>query len=140
MSSPQEHRVITTPLSAIRQHCRWCSNEQPKEVRFCSSEACPLHLYRMGVLPAIERRSALKAIHARCIDCVGGSTRDLAECQTDCALNPFRFGRNPNYGDGKRSRARLLISAQKKKIVDHSPVSQSRLAGKVIWSSSMNDL
>lgn len=38
----------------------------------------------------------LKAIRAKCLDCRGGSMRDvrLCTCQ-DCTLHPFRMGKNP---------------------------------------------
>lgn len=39
----------------------------------------------------------MKAIRAKCLDCCCGSAHEvkLCTCQ-DCALHPFRFGRNPN--------------------------------------------
>ncbi len=39
----------------------------------------------------------LKAIRKNCIDCSGGSLKEVGECAVaDCALFPFRFGRNPH--------------------------------------------
>jgi hypothetical protein len=39
----------------------------------------------------------LKAIRKKCIDCSGGSVKEVARCEiTDCALHPFRMGKNPN--------------------------------------------
>jgi len=40
-----------TPLRAIRSKCIDCSGGQPKEVRFCPVEDCPLYLYRFGNNP-----------------------------------------------------------------------------------------
>jgi len=38
----------------------------------------------------------LKAIRAKCLDCCGSSYEvSLCSC-TDCALHPFRLGKNPN--------------------------------------------
>ena len=40
-----------TPVKAIRAKCLDCVGEQPKEVRLCPSENCPLYPYRMGHRP-----------------------------------------------------------------------------------------
>jgi hypothetical protein len=38
----------------------------------------------------------LKAIRKNCIECSGGSVKEVAMCVIpDCALYPFRFGKNP---------------------------------------------
>ena len=40
----------------------------------------------------------VKAIRKKCIDCSGGSLKEVRLCQvTECELYPFRMGRNPNY-------------------------------------------
>jgi hypothetical protein len=80
-------------------------------------------------MPAIQQRSSLKAIRARCLDCVGGSVKDVADCQTACALNAFRFGHNPRYGESKRTKARLQIRAVMKKSTDHRAIWKSTLVG-----------
>lgn len=40
-----------TPLQAIRAKCLDCSNQQPKEVRYCTCTECPLHFFRFGTNP-----------------------------------------------------------------------------------------
>lgn len=40
-----------TPLKAVRAKCLDCSGGQPKEVRLCPCEGCPLWSYRMGFRP-----------------------------------------------------------------------------------------
>ncbi len=40
-----------SPLKAIRAKCLDCSCWQPKEVRLCVHEGCPLHHYRFGKNP-----------------------------------------------------------------------------------------
>ena len=40
-----------TPIKAIRAKCVDCCAGQPKEVRLCSIEKCPLYPYRMGHRP-----------------------------------------------------------------------------------------
>ena len=38
--------------------------------------------------------SPLKAIRKRCIDCAGGSSKQVSECnEKDCSLNEFRTGK-----------------------------------------------
>lgn len=39
----------------------------------------------------------LKAIREKCLDCCCGSSQEVKLCViSDCALYPFRFGKNPN--------------------------------------------
>jgi hypothetical protein len=38
------HEVKKYPAKkAIKMYCRWCSNNQPKEVRLCPSTDCPIY-------------------------------------------------------------------------------------------------
>lgn len=39
-----------TPLAAIRTVCRSCMGNSAQLVADCSSDACPLHPYRSGVI------------------------------------------------------------------------------------------
>ena len=40
--------------------------------------------------------SVLKAIRAKCLDCCCGMPSEVRECPcTDCALHPYRMGKNP---------------------------------------------
>ena len=40
--------------------------------------------------------SPLKAIRAKCLDCVWGQANEVRKCHLeDCELHPFRFGKNP---------------------------------------------
>ena len=43
-----------TPMKAIRAKCLDCTCFQPKEVRLCVIEKCPLYPYRMGHKPKEE--------------------------------------------------------------------------------------
>ena len=44
-----------------------------------------------------RRRSPLRSIREKCIDCCGGNKAEVARCEIQsCALWPFRMGRNPN--------------------------------------------
>ena len=38
----------------------------------------------------------VKAIRARCLDCCGGSAKEVDLCPSKtCSLYPFRYGKNP---------------------------------------------
>jgi len=44
--------------------------------------------------------TTLKAIRRKCLDCMGGSRREVRYCATpDCPLYLFRFGRHPRPED-----------------------------------------
>ena len=47
-----------TPIKAIRAKCIDCCAGQPKEVRLCSIEKCPLYPYRMGHRPKDDNLTA----------------------------------------------------------------------------------
>ncbi len=34
----------------------------------------------------------MAAIRAKCLDCCGGSRKEVAACREKCALNPWRMG------------------------------------------------
>ena len=41
-------------------------------------------------------RTPVKAIRTKCLDCSGGSPKEVRECNIpDCALYPYRLGTNP---------------------------------------------
>ncbi|OGU41037.1 MAG: hypothetical protein A2315_10895 [Ignavibacteria bacterium RIFOXYB2_FULL_35_12] len=40
-----------SPLKSIRKNCLECSNQQPKEVKECHIEDCPLYPFRLGKNP-----------------------------------------------------------------------------------------
>lgn len=44
----------------------------------------------------IQAKTAIKAIRAKCLDCSGGSSKEVRLCPvTDCPLYPYRFGKRP---------------------------------------------
>jgi hypothetical protein len=44
-----------------------------------------------------DKRSPLRSIREKCIDCCAGNKAEVARCQMrTCALWPFRMGHNPN--------------------------------------------
>lgn len=64
----------------------------------------------------------MKAIRAKCLDCCAGQVVEVRECEiTQCALHPYRFGKNPfrtkrEYTPEQReAMAARLASARKTK-------------------------
>ena len=44
-----------------------------------------------------EMLSPMKAIRAKCLECCAGQPKEVRACECDnCALHPFRLGKNPN--------------------------------------------
>lgn len=51
----------------------------------------------------------LVSIRRRCLDCRGGSRKDVRECQfTNCPLHPYRLGRRPPKGTAARTPLRSI--------------------------------
>jgi hypothetical protein len=121
--------MATTPLQSIRRYCLWCSLDQANEVRLCQSPQCGLYPYRLGRMPGTPGQSCLKAIRARCLDCVCWSTKEVAICKTPYVLNPFRIGKNPNYGESGRTKARLIMRERMKKTTDDKPIQRQERVG-----------
>ena len=55
-----------------------------------------------------ERKlTAIKAIRLFCLQCMGGSFAEVADCVTEnCVLYRFRLGRNPNISEATRAKGR----------------------------------
>lgn len=73
--------------------------------------------------------SPVKAIKKHCLDCSGGSKKEVRECIIqDCPLYPFRLGKNPNRKGIKNS----VSTIGKKQIgnVKHKAVLEGSLFGK----------
>lgn len=67
----------------------------------------------------------LKSIRLRCLDCCGYQAKEVRLCScTDCALWPFRFGRNPNV---QMTDARRL-ALEKARLSKKNPVCTASLA------------
>ena len=44
----------------------------------------------------IQVTNPVKAIRKKCLDCSGESSEEVKKCEIEnCALHPFRFGKNP---------------------------------------------
>lgn len=64
-----------------------------------------------------EITNPVKAIRAKCLDCCCNQVKEVELCEmTDCALHPFRFGKNPyrakrEYTEEQLERKRKAIDA-----------------------------
>jgi len=117
-----------TPLKAIRKHCVACVGS-PFEVFRCGGNkclggqgdengVCYFFPYRLG-----KGRPSVKVIRKFCLECMGGSYKDVAECLSPkCYLYEFRFGKNPN-------RAGLIHKGSFKAGVRREFLAQNRLSG-----------
>jgi hypothetical protein len=49
-----------------------------------------------GGLTMEIRLTPVKAIRAKCLDCMGGSSKEVKRCNIpDCSLFPYRLGKRP---------------------------------------------
>jgi len=99
-------------LESIRLHCRQCMGDSLALIRDCVTTECAFHPYRSGEIPAGASRRLLKVIRSFCESCAADG--DVAGCTagksylslSPCPIWPFRSGRNPYYGEGRKERLR----------------------------------
>jgi len=107
-----------TPCEAIRSFCvecvgsvydvHKCGGNRCKNGGSVNNEVCWFYPYRMGM-----GRPSVKTIRKTCLWCMGESEQLVRECWTpECALHPFRMGRNPNITEETRRKRQLLAQAQ----------------------------
>ena len=160
----ERHSAKLPPLQAIRKKCLWCCNGSAHDVAGCPAKACPSWPFRFGHKPTdgiiakqgdtlfypLEWRmtaaefhagphSAVQAIKRKCFDCSGASKSEVRNCGfIDCALHPFRQGRNPNrtYSPGERTRrSEHLAKLKTPEALTEKPVSISDLQAKSTGAS-----
>ena len=116
MSVPKYEGKRLSPLKAIRAFCLWCCGGSAREVNLCPAgpdkrHPCDLWPYRFGSIPPGASSSLMRAIKARCLDCMPDGPADCAafqeyELHPPCPLWVYRMGRNPNYGAEQRKKLR----------------------------------
>lgn len=69
------------------------------------------------------RLSPLKAIRKQCLECCGGSAKEVKLCTVpNCSLYPFRFGTNPNRRGKRGGNPEGLVKARKKRLEAKKPI------------------
>ena len=102
-----------TALESIRAFCVGCQGGQHSLVTACPSTACAFFPYRSGSIADKADRRLLRIIATYCReqclpqedprDCTAGKMfLDLSPCP----VWPFRTGRSPYYGEGRREKLR----------------------------------
>ena len=107
-------------VKAIRLRCLDCE-ETASLVRNCQDQRCSLLPYRMGKNPFRGKdkpsgyKPPLKAIRLYCLDCCLDQPNEVRLCPAEeCALHPFRFGKNPFISEAKRIAGQKSASNLKK--------------------------
>lgn len=91
-----------TPGRAIRKVCTDCV-DTTFAVKDCQGDKlyddpCLFYRFRLG-----KGHPSVKLIRKYCLWCLGGSARLVKECLSQtCPLHPYRLGRNPKKGAGRR--------------------------------------
>jgi len=64
--------------------------------------------------PETSNTNPVKAIRMKCLDCSGGSRTEAERCQIkDCALYPFRLGKNPFRSHREMSEEQKKAAAER---------------------------
>ena len=65
----------------------------------------------------MKKLTPIKAIRAKCIECSGGSLKEVQFCVIpECALYIFRMGKNPNRKGIGNKNIRKTISNKRKEV------------------------
>ena len=96
MKENQFRQLTFSPLRAIREQCLWCCAQQVAEIIECTSERCPLHQVRHGVVHQTAQ-DLLRLIRKKCLDCTTGSWAAVEKCTSvHCPLWYFRQWSHPH--------------------------------------------
>lgn len=104
-----------TPLRAIAAFCKFCSGDDPREVKLCPSVSCPLYPYRLGRLPENGSSNLLAVIKSYCFgQCLPGGYSEVVDCgghvngtHPACPLWPYRLGTNLHFSaEARKTRSR----------------------------------
>jgi hypothetical protein len=83
----------------------------------------------------MKRITPLKAIRAHCLECMGGSAKEVKRCNIpDCSLYEFRFGHNPSL-KGKRGNGQALKKyrlSRKNSCIDKGDLKDTPLVNSLI--------
>ena len=88
----------------------WCANcvdsTRRAEIEKCggylvfsTGKPCAFYPYRLG-----GKRVPMSAFRQLCLSCMGSSVTFVRECEANCMLSEFRFGKNPHIKGASRER------------------------------------
>lgn len=101
-----------TALESLRLHCVQCMGGQRALVTECPSSGCLFFPYRSGSIEDGADRRLLRIIKGYCEACEpDGNPSACTACKKfldldPCWVWPFRTGRSPYYGEGRREKLR----------------------------------
>lgn len=94
-----------TPRQATHRFCVECQGSA-LQANLCYTQTCDLWWHRKGKYDPAAPHTPCKSIRRRCLDCCSGVPSAVRTCQcVECALHPFRMGRNPNIPRRKTGEA-----------------------------------
>lgn len=100
-------RTNRTPKQAVQAWCSTCvQSTRRSEIENCggylvyaTGKPCNFYDYRLG-----GKRVPMSAFRQFCLSCMGGSMTFVRECEANCPLSEYRFGKNPNIKGASRER------------------------------------
>jgi len=67
----------------------------------------------------VKHLTPMKAIREKCLDCMGGSYREVRRCPiTDCSLYIYRLGKNPRRSKKRSKEASEMPFVERKTIAE----------------------
>jgi hypothetical protein len=100
-------RTNRTPKQTVQAYCAECvQSTRRAEIEKCggylvyaTGKPCHFFPYRLG-----GKRVPMSAFRHFCLSCQGGSVALVRECEANCLLQTFRFGKNPHIKGASRER------------------------------------
>ena len=100
-------RTNRTPKQTVQAWCASCvQSTRRAEIQKCggylvlaTGRPCPFYEYRLA-----GKRVPMSAFRQFCLSCMGGSAALVRECEANCLLSDYRFGKNPNIRGASKER------------------------------------
>ena len=84
----------------------------------------------IGGLTMEEIKNPVKAIRAFCVECCGGSANEVKTCTApNCALFPFRLGKNPYRSKRELTDEQKAASAERLRLAREKQAAQREQSG-----------
>lgn len=100
-------RTNRTPKQTVQAWCGECAQSARRaEIEKCvgylvlaTGKPCAFYPYRLG-----GKRVPMSAFRQLCLSCMGGSVTFVRECEANCILSEYRFGKNPHIKGASKER------------------------------------